>query len=273
MPDAVSLGISSCPNDTFVFDAWVNGKLGPDVPQVCCRIEDISTLNGMALNGELDVVKVSFFAYGAMRDTYSLLNAGGALGRGCGPLIVARDGHMTRSDLAAPDVRVALPGRWTTANLLASLYQPRLRNRTFMRFEQIMPAVAGGSADAGVVIHEGRFTFERYGLVMVEDLGAWWEMQTGCPLPLGAVVARKSLGHERALSVESAIRDSLGAALADPHAPMEFMRRHAGEMDDEVMRRHVELYVNEYSLDYGENGRKAIDCLLNHAEKKNLFRL
>ena len=268
---SLSCAYSTCPNDTFIFDAWINGKLGKGVPQVKCCLEDISTLNEMAFKGELDVVKVSFYAYGMLRDRYALLNAGGALGRGCGPLLVAKTDRINRQSLADPKITVAVPGRWTTANLLVCLYQPALKNRLFMRFEQIMPAVAREDADAGVIIHEGRFTYKNHGLVMVEDLGAWWETTTGYPIPLGGIIAARSLGKKKISAVESAIRKSLRAALSDPDSPLEFMKRHAGEMDTDVLRSHVDLYVNSYSLDYAKDGRQAINYLMERAEEKGLF--
>jgi len=271
MSDILTLGISPCPNDTFIFDAWVNEKLGVSAPRVRCIMEDISTLNELAFKKKLDIVKVSFYAYAMLGRHYHLLNAGGALGRGCGPLIVSASPDMGRRALAEKDVRIAVPGRWTTANLLLSLYQPEVRKKVFMRFEKIMPAVAGGEVDAGVIIHEGRFVFEQYGLGVVEDLGAWWEKTTGYPIPLGAIIAKKSLGADSLAAVEAAVKESLGAALSDPDAPLSFMQRHAGEMETAVMRSHVELYVNEYSLDYGSDGMQAIAHLLKSAEEKGLL--
>ncbi len=272
MQKNLSLGISTCPNDTFIFDAWVNGKLGDDVPGVQCRLEDIATLNDLALGEDLDVVKVSFYAYGLLQDRYRLINAGGAMGRGCGPLVVARSAEINREKLADPAQTVAVPGKLTTANLLVSLYQPGIRNRRIMRFDEIIPAVAEGTVDAGVIIHEGRFTYEEYGLTVVEDLGIWWEVTTGLPIPLGAIIAKKALGDETIARVESAVRSSLEAAFEEPDEPLEFMSRYAQDMDDEVMQQHVALYVNEYSLDYGTDGRSAIARLLAAAEEAGLLR-
>lgn len=260
----ISLGISTCPNDTFIFDAWVNGRL-PDAPPVACRLADIATLNETAFQGGLDVVKVSFYAYARLQQTYRLLDAGGALGRGCGPLIVARPQAFDCTRLTDPDVTVAVPGRWTTAHLLLSLYEPGVQHTAFMRFDQIMPAVAGGAVQAGVIIHEGRFTYQNYGLVMLADLGQWWEQESGYPLPLGGIIARRSLGEQRLLAVESAIRQSLEYARSNPDAPLAFMKAHAREMDPEVMRRHVDLYVNRYTYSYGTDGREAIEHLLAQA--------
>jgi 1,4-dihydroxy-6-naphthoate synthase len=267
---ALSLAVSPCPNDTFIFDAWINGKL-EEAPAVRSVLEDVSSLNERAFRGERDVIKVSFYAYGLVRNAYTLINAGGALGRGCGPLIVVQSRHMTPSMLAEPGLRIAVPGPWTTANLLVSLYQPEIKKRVYLPFEQIMPAVARGDVDAGVIIHEGRFTYAQYGLIMMEDLGAWWERTTQLPVPLGAIIAKKSLGPEHLERIESTIRRSLRHALANPDAPLAFMQQHATEMDTDVMRKHVELYVNNYSLDYGPDGRQAIEHLILRAEEKGLL--
>jgi 1,4-dihydroxy-6-naphthoate synthase len=265
----LKLGISPCPNDTYIFDAWVNGRLGPDAPAVDCRLEDVSTLNDHAFSHGLDIVKVSFYAYGRLRDTYELLHAGGALGRGCGPLIVARDPDIGPEQLAS--LSIAVPGRWTTANLLLSLYAPAAQNKVYMSFDEIIPNVAGGNVDAGVIIHEGRFTYQSYGLSLIEDLGSWWEKATGHPIPLGAIIAKKELGRDLLARVESAIRASLQHARANPAAPRAFMKQHAAEMDEAVMDSHIALYVNDYSLDFGPDAMAAIEHLLGLAKKKELL--
>lgn len=270
MSDVLTVGISPCPNDTFIFDAWVNGKL-KKAPQVKCYLEDISTLNIKAFQGIFDVAKVSFYAYGILKDKYRLLNAGGALGRRCGPIIVTRTDTANRETLTLPDTTIAVPGKWTTANLLLSLYQPKIQNRVFMRFEQIMPAVKHREVDAGVIIHEGRFTFEKHGLAMIEDLGDWWESTTGYPIPLGGVIAKTSLGNVKISEIESAIRNSLNLANANPDGPLDFMKEHAAEMDIKVMQKHVELYVNNFTLDYGGEGQDAINYLIDCAEDRGLF--
>ena len=269
MKRPLKLGISPCPNDTYIFDAWVGGRLGPDAPAVDCLLEDVSTLNDRAFAHELDVVKVSFYAYGRLRDSCELINAGGALGRGCGPLIVATNPGLEPEQLAS--LRIAVPGRWTTANLLLSLYAPVAQNKVYMPFDQIMPALAAGDVDAGVIIHEGRFTYQSYGLSMVEDLGAWWERTTGHPVPLGAIIAKKELGPDTLAHVESAIRASIHHARANPAAPRAFMKKYAAEMDDTVMDSHVALYVNDYSFDFGPDGMAAIKHLLGLAQAKGLL--
>ncbi|MCX8043542.1 MAG: 1,4-dihydroxy-6-naphthoate synthase [Desulfobacterota bacterium] len=265
---ALSLGISPCPNDTFIFEAWINGRLGPHAPKIISTIADIDALNHMAENQQPDIVKVSVFAYGRLHTTYKLLDAGAALGRGCGPLVVARSQGI---DLADPDITIAVPGRWTTAHCLLSLSQPAAAKKIFMPFDRIMPAVVHGEADVGVIVHEGRFTYSAYGLVMVEDLGAWWETTTGYPVPLGVIVAKRSLGSETIAKVETAIRESLRAAWENPATPRAFMRRYAAEMDEEVMQRHVELYVNQYTYDLGDEGKQAIAYLLQWAREQGLF--
>ena len=269
MKSPLKLGISPCPNDTYIFDAWVNGRLGPDAPAVDCLLEDVSTLNGLAFGHRLDIVKVSFYAYGRLRDSYEMLHAGGALGRGCGPLIIAKKPALAPAQLAS--LRIAVPGRWTTANLLLSLCVPAAQNKVYMSFDEIMPAVASGDVDAGVIIHEGRFTYQNYGLVMVEDLGSWWEKATGHPIPLGAIIAKKKLGTDTLVRVEAAIRASLQHARANPAAPRAFMKQHATEMDEAVMDSHVALYVNNYSLDFGAGGMAAIEHLLGLAQAKGLL--
>lgn len=269
----LTLGISPCPNDTFVFDAWVNGKLGEKAPKVICRIADVDTLNSMAAAAELDIVKVSVFAYGRLQRTYELLSAGSAMGWGCGPLIVARSPNLDKNRLGSHGVRVAVPGRWTTAHCLLLLYQPAATEKVFMPFDRILPAVANGEVDAGVVIHEGRFTYHSYGLVMVADLGAWWETAIGYPVPLGVIVAKRSLGSDTIAAVENAIRESLQAAWKNPQSPRAFMRRHAAEMDEAVLQRHVDLYVNQYTYDLCDEGRQAVACLLQRAREQGLFKL
>jgi len=266
---ALSLGISTCPNDTYIFDAWVNGRL-PGAPQVACRLADIDALNALALQGSHDVLKVSFCAYARLQQTYRLLDAGGAIGRGCGPLIVTRPQAFARRQRIGPGVTIAVPGRWTTAHLLLALYAPDAQHKVFMPFDRVMPAVAAGDVQAGVIIHEGRFTYQRHGLVMLEDLGAWWERATGYPLPLGGIIAKHALGDEQLSAVEAAIRQSLAYARHNPDAPLAFMKAHAQEMDPAVLRRHVELYVNSYTEGYGPEGWQAIRHLLAQADRAAL---
>jgi 1,4-dihydroxy-6-naphthoate synthase len=269
----LTLAYSPCPNDTFICTPWVQGHI-PGAPPVVERLDDIDVLNAAALAGEPDIVKVSFHAFGHLRDRYCLLRSGGALGRGCGPLVVAREKDagslFTNSEkrLPASFSTVAIPGELTTAALLLRLYAPSLPHAQLvvMRFDEIMPAVRDGRVDAGVIIHEGRFTFQNYGLVQLVDLGEWWEQTTGRAIPLGGIAMRRALGATAIRAVEGAIARSVRFAHAYPDVIWPTIRRHAQEMDDDVMRRHIELYVNAFTYDYGDAGEAAIRHLLDIAE-------
>lgn len=260
----LTLAYSPCPNDTFIFTPWVEGHI-PGAPPVVQRLDDIDVLNAAAMAGGPDVVKVSFHAYGHLRDRYCLLRSGGALGRGCGPLVVARE-PMTAA--AFSQKTVAIPGTLTTAALLLRLFAPALpaARMVVMRFDDIMPAVRGGRVDAGVIIHESRFTYPRYGLVPVVDLGEWWEQTTGRAIPLGGIAMRRTLGDLLILETERALAESVRFAHAHTGTIWPTIRRHAQEMDDDVMRRHIDLYVNAFTDDYGAEGEAAIRHLLGTAE-------
>lgn len=261
--DPLTLGYSPCPNDTFIFSAWVNGLLD-GAPPVDVRYEDISTLNDLALASALDVIKVSFHVFGLLRDDYCLLRSGGALGRGCGPLVVSRD-VLTPPDLRG--ARIAIPGERTTAALLLRLFDPGITDLRVMPFDEIMAATRDGVVDAGLIIHESRFTYAQYGLHEVVDLGEWWERDTGHAIPLGGIVARRSLGQRRIAEIETTIRASLAHAYEHPDDIWETVRAHAQEMDDDVMRKHIDLYVNDFTRQYGEEGESAIRHLLGTAER------
>lgn len=251
----LSLGFSPCPNDTFMMHALVSGKLdNPDLTFKVC-MDDVESLNMMALRGTLDVTKVSFHTYLRIRDTYTLLSAGAALGYGCGPLIIARKPLTDNHIVEGP---VAIPGEHTTAHLLFRLRHPTATNKSFMVFSEIERRVLSGEVLAGVIIHENRFTYAQKGLVLIEDLGAYWEQQTRSPIPLGAFVARSRLGAERIASIERSLHASIRTAMDDPEGAMPYVRTHAQEMDDEVMRRHIKTYVNSFSLDLGDEGRRAL---------------
>jgi 1,4-dihydroxy-6-naphthoate synthase len=254
------LGISPCPNDTFVFHAWVHGLL-PGAPAAEVELADIDVLNTRALAGELDVVKVSYGALPELLGEYRLLSSGGALGRGCGPLLLARPGEVP--DLAR--TRVAVPGLRTTAYALLRLWAPVLGEVVVLPFEQIMPAVRDRAVGAGLVIHEARFTYPDHGLELVQDLGEWWEAETGLPVPLGAIVVRRSLGDDVAAAVERAVRESVEAAWRDPAASREWVAANAQELAPEVVQAHIDLYVNEFTRDLGDGGRTAVDALLSRS--------
>ena len=261
-----SLGYSPCPNDTYVFYALVHRAV-PDAPAFREVLEDIATLNRMAVDGRLDITKISFHAFAHLRDRYCLLHSGGALGRGCGPLVVAREA-LDPGDLAGK--RIAIPGRLTTAALLLRLHNPELRDLVVLPFHRIMEAVRCGDADAGVLIHEGRFTFPAYGLCEIIDLGQWWEEATGHPIPLGGILARRDLGCTAIEWIDRSLKASVEYAHANAEMILPYVRRHAQEMDEGVMRRHIDLYVNQYTLDYGSDGEAAIADLLSRAERSGI---
>jgi 1,4-dihydroxy-6-naphthoate synthase len=257
----LSLGYSPCPNDTFIFYGLVHGKI-PGAPEVTEVLEDIDTLNRMALEGGLDATKISFHAFAHLRDRYCLLHAGGALGRGCGPLVVSRE-PRSPADLAG--CRIAIPGELTTAALLLRLFNPTLGERVILPFHEIMAAVQRGDVDAGLIIHESRFTFQDYGLHQVIDLGEWWGAATGHPIPLGGILARRALGSEAIHELDRALAASVTYAHVNPDAVREYIRSHAQEMDEAVMQQHIDLYVNDFTTDYGPEGGAAIHDLLERA--------
>jgi 1,4-dihydroxy-6-naphthoate synthase len=259
VPSPLALAISPCPNDTFAFHALTHG-LVPDAPQVTVTFADIDRLNSRAAAGLDDLVKVSYAALPWLLDSYQLLSAGSAMGRGCGPLVVTAG----REDLHG--ARIAIPGIRTTAYLLFRLWAAAAGHGAgdidVVPFEKIMPAVRDGRYDAGLVIHESRFTYPSYGLTAVADLGAWWEAETSLPIPLGAVLGRRGL--DRA-ALSAMVRASVMAALADPRAARAHVLGHAQEMDTDVVDAHIGLYVNAYTLSLGEEGYAAVETLLGRA--------
>jgi 1,4-dihydroxy-6-naphthoate synthase len=262
MERPLTLGFSPCPNDTFIFHALVHGAVEADGLRFRERLEDVETLNRLAAAGELDVTKISYGAAPALLRDYVLLRSGGALGRGCGPLIVARPG-LDAKDLAGK--RIAIPGRNTTANLLLRLFAPDSAPGIELVYSEIMPAVARGEVDAGLIIHESRFTYPRHGLVKLADLGEWWEMTTGLPIPLGGIMARRALGEDAIRALDDAVRRSVEHAFARPDASRDYVRAHAQEMDDAVTQQHIDLYVNRFSVDVGEEGERAVRELFARA--------
>jgi 1,4-dihydroxy-6-naphthoate synthase len=263
VPEHVRLGISPCPNDTFIFCGLLSGAVETSPYELETSLLDVQSLNEAALRGEMDVVKVSVAVYARIREDYALLRSGGAMGRGCGPLLVAREGE---SDPVRTDARIAIPGRLTTAYLLLRLHGGFPGKAAPMGYEQVLTAVASGEADAGLVIHEGRFTYPRYGLRKVLDLGAWWEERTGLPIPLGAIAARRAAGPELAESMEGMIGQSLRYARENPGRVWPFVREHAREMDDVTIASHIDTFVTEYSLDMGATGLEAVRRLIRAGE-------
>ena len=257
----VSFAFSPCPNDTFAFDALVHGRIAAPFTAVPA-LHDIEELNALARDGRYELTKLSIGALAGVRDRYKLLRSGGALGHGCGPLVVARE-RASLSDAALG--RIAIPGRDTTAYLLLRLATPALGEVVEVRYDEILDAVATGSVDAGLIIHESRFTYAAHGLVEVADLGVWWERETGLPVPLAGICARTDLDDELRAGAEDALRRSVEHAFAHPNDSLEYVRAHSQELSDEVCRQHIELYVNEFTRDLGDDGMAAIDALLARA--------
>lgn len=262
----IRIGYSPCPNDAFIFAHL--GKEREGEMEFEPFLADVESLNELALEGGLPVTKISFFALGLVLDRYGLLHAGSALGKGCGPIIVAREGAALKG---LEKGLIAAPGRLTTARLLLGLYLDRPPLFSQMVFSEVMPAVAGGAADYGLVIHEGRFTFRHYGLKMILDLGAWWERQTGLPIPLGGIAVRRDVGEERARAVDRAIAASLRRSLDGEPGTMDYVLSHAQEMSVEVVRQHINLYVNRFTLDLGIEGLKAVEALFDMARARGFM--
>lgn len=267
--EPLTIGFSPCPNDTFIFYALMHRRVqAAGLRFAPAMLADVETLNEWAMAGRLDVTKISFHALGHVLDKYELLNAGAALGRGCGPLLVAR---RKLDPVALAAGKVAIPGRFTTAAMLLRLFAPACSNLVVMRFDRIMPALAAGKVDAGVIIHEGRFTYQQHGLILIQDLGVWWEEISGMPIPLGGIAAKRSLGEEHLRAIEAAIRASVRWSFAQPDACLPYVKQHAQELDDKVIGDHIGLYVNPFSEDLGEEGQTAIEEFLRRGQEAEIL--
>jgi len=262
----LSLGYSPCPNDTFIFYALVHKKVNGFV-EFSEILRDVEVLNRMALLKELDVTKVSYHALGFLREDYCLLHSGSAIGKGCGPLIVAKKPIET-SNLAGKTI--AIPGKMTTANLLLHLFNPDIKKIVEMPYDRILNAVRLGTVDAGLIIHEGRFTYSAYHLVQVIDLGDWWEKETGFPIPLGGILAKRDLGARLINQIDALLKKSIEYALQNRELGREYIRIHSQELDNHVIDQHIDLYVNDYTLDL-KDGIAAVEKLLKTADESNLI--
>ncbi len=260
-PATLTLGFSPCPNDTFIFDALVNGKIDTGGLRFDVVLEDVETLNRRALEGHLDITKLSYGVLPQVLDRYKVLNSGSALGRGVGPLLICKDKNGTASFTGTTEA-VAIPGEHTTAHLLFSLAYPNAVNKIFMRYDEIEQAVLDGKVAAGVIIHENRFTYRDKGLHLITELGNYWETLTGQPIPLGGIVIKNNIPPALQQQVDALIRRSVHYAFAHYPAVTDYVRRHAQEMSDTVMRQHIDLYVNDYSLNLGPAGKAAVERLL-----------
>ena len=257
----LTLGASPCPNDCFIIDAIVHRRIDLEGLEFDLRLDDVEALNRAAFAGRLDVTKLSYHAFAFCADRFVALNAGSALGRNCGPLLISKR-QIDPEEVSGGGLAIAIPGKYTTANFLLGFAFPAAANRTEMVFSDIEGAVLSGAVDAGVIIHENRFTYAAKGLRKIIDLGEHWEQRTGFPIPLGGIVASRTLPPDVIARVDRIFRRSVEFAFANPDASLPFVREHAQEMSEQVMRQHIELYVNEYSVDLGPDGRRAVNLLL-----------
>lgn len=253
----LTLGFSPCPNDTFIFDALVNKRIDTEGLEFDVQLGDVETLNTKAFKAELDITKLSYHAFAYMTDNYQLLRSGSALGKNCGPILIAKE-QISNLTSQISHLKIAIPGKYTTANFLLGIAFPEAKNKTEMVFSEIENAVLEGKVDAGLIIHENRFTYQSKGLKKLIDLGEFWESKTGLPIPLGGIAIRKSLPSEVKLKVEKLIRKSIEYAFANPEASKEYVRCHSQEMEPSVIQSHINLYVNNYSINLGVEGEKAV---------------
>ena len=265
----LSLGFSPCPNDCFMFDAIVNRRIDLEGLSFTPHLADVEALNRETLAGTADITKLSHHAYAYCRKDYVLLDAGSALGRNCGPLLISAR-PIAPEEVRAGQLRIAIPGVYTTANFLLGLAFPDATDRTPLVFSEIEGALLDGRFDAGLIIHENRFTYEAKGLHKVVDLGEFWEQETGTPIPLGAIAVRRSLPDAVQQTVNRLVRRSVEYAFANRDASLPYVRAHAQEMDEAVMYKHIDLYVNQFSVDLGDEGVRAVTTLFDKAASLNL---
>lgn len=266
----LSLGFSPCPNDTFIFDALIHHKIDTEGLDFEVFFDDVETLNQKAMRGELDISKLSFHAFAYVYQQYALLDAGSALGFGVGPMLISKREDLNSENLNS-DLKVGIPGKYTTANFLLGIAYPQLHRKEELVFSEIESALLEERIDLGLIIHENRFTYAEKGLHKVIDLGNYWEEHTGCAIPLGGIVINRKVAHEVQQKVNRLIRKSVEFAFANPKSGIEFIRQHAQEMSEEVMYKHIDLYVNKYSIDHGAEGRKAIDGMFSLAQEKGII--
>ncbi|MEH3113164.1 menaquinone biosynthesis family protein [Pedobacter terrae] len=271
----LTLGFSPCPNDTFIFDALIHHKIDTEGLTFEVSYDDVETLNQKALRGELDITKLSFHAFAYVANQYALLDAGSALGFGVGPLLISKNHFEGAADpqLQTPNntLKIGIPGKYTTANFLLGIAYPHLQNKQELVFSEIESALLNEEIDLGLIIHENRFTYQDKGLTKIVDLGDYWEKLTGCAIPLGGIVINRKLDREVQLKVNRLIRQSVEFAFAHPKSGIDFIRKHAQAMEESVMYKHIELYVNKYSINLGEEGRKSVDTLFKLAQERGII--
>jgi 1,4-dihydroxy-6-naphthoate synthase len=266
MKTKLSLGFSPCPNDCFIFDAIVNQRIDLEGIEFD---EDVETLNRWAVEGNLDCTKLSFHAFAHLTNVYQLLNAGSALGFNCGPLLISKR-DISFEEMRSNQLNIAIPGKLTTANFLLSIALPQATNKKEMLFSEIENAVINEDVDAGLIIHENRFTYQQKGLKKIIDLGEYWESLIHAPIPLGGIVIKRNFSDELKQKIDRIIKKSVQFAFAHPEEAMPFIKQHAQEMDSKVMQQHIQLYVNDYSVDLGNTGRDAVILMMQKAQELNL---
>jgi len=264
----LTLGFSPCPNDTFIFDAMVHGRIDTEGLEFDFFLADVEELNRKALASEVDITKISYHAYAYVAENYMILDSGSALGQGNGPLLISKR-RINPADIS--EVRIAIPGKYTTANLLFSIFWPEATNKTEYMFSDIADALIKDKIDAGLIIHETRFTYLKKGLQKIADMGEYWEKLTGLPIPLGGIVINRNIPHDIALKVNRILRRSLEYAYKDSFASYDFVSSNAKEMDSTVMNNHIKLYVNEFTIHLGSKGRRAINELFRIASEKGII--
>ncbi len=264
----LSFGYSPCPNDTFMFNAIHEQSVSIAGCAIKEQLFDVQTLNEMALKHRLDITKLSFYAYLKVKDQYRLLKSGAALGYGSGPVLISKKKIQAKG---INRMTIVIPGEYTTAHLLFRLWAPNAKKRIFTTYDTIFDYLETGKADCGVIIHESRFTFKEAGFLKLMDLGAWWEEKTGMPIPLGGIAAKKSLGEPLILKIENLVRQSIEAANRHPEKTLPYVRQYAQEIKDRIMEKHIQTFVNDFSLDLGNDGRSAIDMLEKMASKAGII--
>jgi len=267
----LSLGFSPCPNDTFIFDALIHHEIDTEGLEFEVFYDDVETLNQKAFRGELDITKLSYHAFAYVANKYVLLDAGSALGYGVGPMLISKNEISILELENNPNYKIGIPGKYTTANFLLGLAFPNAKNKVELVFSDIENAVLEGRVDIGLIIHENRFTYQDKGLKKIIDLGDYWEKQTGCAIPLGGIVANRNLPLDVQHKVNRVLKKSVEFAFANPKSGLEFIRSHAQEMSEEVMYKHIDLYVNKYSVELGDEGRKAIRLMFDTATQKHII--
>lgn len=263
----LTLGFSPCPNDTFIFDALIHHKIDTEGLDFEVIFDDVETLNQKAFKAELDITKLSYHAFAYALNDYVLLDSGSALGFGVGPILLSK----YPQNLNNPNLKIGIPGKYTTANFLLSLAYPQLKNKIALVFSDIEQKLLDEEIDLGLIIHENRFTYQDKGLIKVKDLGEYWEEKTQCAIPLGGIVVKRSLPDELKQKINRLVKKSVEFAFENPSSALPFIKMHAQEMAEDVMYQHIKLYVNKYTIDLGDAGKTAINTLFDEAFKNEII--